>query len=192
MCVSSVFAARVLVFGVTLFLVIILDQKSPVAVWWLPPHRERRSVEASLVELSLKTHLSVATSSLCAKKWEMRVGGAQNSGFSSVFGVPKKFSGEIVTAAKFFLTVDRDNKRKNLVRDMKEKERMRRALLSCAASQVSVETLVLDMVCLWSEGAPSSPLCHLVVFVVLREFSMRCLTLARVWKVLLNCFHVPS
>ena len=42
-----------------------LRQKSPVAVRWLPPHRGRRSVEASLVELSLKTHLSVATSSLC-------------------------------------------------------------------------------------------------------------------------------
>ena len=64
MCVSSVFASRVLVFGVTLFLVIILDQKSPVAVRWLPPHRGRRSVEASLVELSLKTHLSVAMNSL--------------------------------------------------------------------------------------------------------------------------------
>ena len=48
-----------------MFLVIILDQKSPVAVRWLPPHRGRRSVKASLVELSLKTHLSVAMSWLC-------------------------------------------------------------------------------------------------------------------------------
>ena len=75
MCVSSVFASRVLVFGVTLFLVIILDQKSPVAVRWLPPHRGRRSVEASLVELSLKTHLSVATSSLfgvCQPRYRRR------------------------------------------------------------------------------------------------------------------------
>ena len=48
----SVFASCVLVFGVTLFLVIILGQKSPVAV------------QASLVELSLKTRMSVATSSL--------------------------------------------------------------------------------------------------------------------------------
>ena len=55
----------VLVFVVTLFLVIISDQKSHVAVRRLPPHRGRRSVEASLVELSLKTLLSVATSSLC-------------------------------------------------------------------------------------------------------------------------------
>ena len=53
MCVSSVFASCFLVFGVTLFLVIILDQKSLVAVRWLPPHRGRRSVEASLVELTL-------------------------------------------------------------------------------------------------------------------------------------------
>ena len=65
MGVSSVFASRVLVFGVTLFFVIILDQKSLVAVRRLPPHRGRRSVEASLVELSLKTQLLVATSSLC-------------------------------------------------------------------------------------------------------------------------------
>ena len=47
------------------FLAVILDQKSLAAVRWLPPHCGRRSVEASLVVLSLKTHLSVATSSLC-------------------------------------------------------------------------------------------------------------------------------
>ena len=34
------------------------------SVRWLPPHRGSRSVEASLVELSLKTHLSVAMNSL--------------------------------------------------------------------------------------------------------------------------------
>ena len=34
-------------------LAVILDQKSPAAVPWLPPHRERRCVEASLVELIL-------------------------------------------------------------------------------------------------------------------------------------------
>ena len=63
MCVSSVFASRVLVFGVTLFLVIILDQKSPMAVRWLPPHRGRRSEEARLVELSPKRLFSVAMNS---------------------------------------------------------------------------------------------------------------------------------
>ena len=34
-------------------LAVILDQKSPAAVRRLPPHRGRRSVEASLVELTL-------------------------------------------------------------------------------------------------------------------------------------------
>ena len=55
------------------------------------------------------------------------------SGFTSlfVFGVPKKLSGGIVTAAKPFFspwTGCVTTKRKNLVREMKEKERVRRAL----------------------------------------------------------------
>ena len=66
------FASSVLVFGVTLFLVIILDQMSPVAVRWLPPHRGRRSVEARLVELSPKTLFSVA---IRPKEWTRRKNG---------------------------------------------------------------------------------------------------------------------
>ena len=49
---SSVLVQLVLCFWDHLF-VVILDQKSPAAVRWLPPHRGRRSVEASLVELTL-------------------------------------------------------------------------------------------------------------------------------------------
>ena len=63
LCVSSVSVSRVLVIGVTLVLVIILDQKSPVAVRWLPPHRGRRAVEASFVVSSYKTHFSAAKNS---------------------------------------------------------------------------------------------------------------------------------
>ena len=37
---------------------------------------------------------------------------------------------------------------KDVARDMKERERERRALLSCAAWPVSFDILVLDMVCL--------------------------------------------
>ena len=44
-------------------LAVILDQKSPAAVRWLP-HRERRCVEASLVQFSHNTHFLVAISSL--------------------------------------------------------------------------------------------------------------------------------
>ena len=44
-------------------LAVILDQKSPAAVRWLP-HREGRCVEASLVQFSHKTHFLVAISSL--------------------------------------------------------------------------------------------------------------------------------
>ena len=44
-----------------------------------------------------------------------------------------------------------------MVRDLKEKERERRALLSCAGWPVSFEFSVLDMVCLWNEGVPSFP-----------------------------------
>ena len=46
-----------------------------------------------------------------------------------------------------------DNKKKNLVRDMKENARVRRALLSGAGWPVSFDFLVLDMVCLW-RGCP--------------------------------------
>ena len=53
--------------------------------------------------------------------------------------------------AFFSLWTGCDNKRKNLVRDMKEKERVRRALLSCADWPVSFKILVVDMVCLWRE-----------------------------------------
>ena len=48
-----------------------------------------------------------------------------------------------------------DNKRKNLVRDMKEKERVRRAPLRCGGSPVSFAFLVVDVVCLWRKGTPS-------------------------------------
>ena len=43
---------------------VILDQKSPVVVRWLP-HRGHRSMEASLVELSVKTCLSRDELVLC-------------------------------------------------------------------------------------------------------------------------------
>ena len=86
------------------------------------------------------------------------------SGFSSflVFGVPKKFSGGAVTAAKHFshrrgaVTT----KEKDVVRDFKERERVLRAFLSCAGWRVSFEILVLDMLFLWNEGVPSFPLYH--------------------------------
>ena len=64
-------------------------------------------------------------------------------------------------------------KEKDVVRDVKEKESVLRAFLSCAAWPVSFDILVLGTLCLWNEGVPPCPLCHLVVFVVLREFSMR-------------------
>ena len=44
-------------------LAVILDQKSPAAVPWLP-HRERRCVESGLVQFSHNTHFLVAISSL--------------------------------------------------------------------------------------------------------------------------------
>ena len=84
-----------------------------------------------------------------------------------------------------------DNK-KNVVRDRKEKERVRRALLSCAAWPVSFGILVVDMVCLSREGVPSFPSCRLVVFGSFENFQCVDLTLARVWKVLLNWPDVPS
>ena len=92
-----------------------------------------------------------------------------------MFGVSKKFSGGAVTAAKPFSHRGGavTTKEKDVVRDVKEKERERRAFLSCAGWPVSFEILVLDMLCLWNEGVPSFPLCHLVVFVVLREFPVR-------------------
>ena len=66
-CASSAFAQCVCVFfETTLVFAVISDQKSPVVVRWLP-HRGRRCVAASLVELSRKTHFSVAMSSLCVK-----------------------------------------------------------------------------------------------------------------------------
>ena len=45
----------------------------------------------------------------------------------------------------------------------REKERERRALLSCVGLSVSFEfRYCLNMVCLWNEGALSFLLCHLV------------------------------
>ena len=64
-------------------------------------------------------------------------------------------------------------KERDVVRGMKEKERERRALQSHVAWPVSFDILLLDMVGLWKEGVPSFLLCHLVVFIVLRELSMR-------------------
>ena len=61
-CASSAFAQCVCVFfETTLVFAVISDQKSLVVVRWLP-HRGRRCVGASLVELSRKTHFSVAMS----------------------------------------------------------------------------------------------------------------------------------
>ena len=65
-----------------------------------------------------------------------------------------------------------DNKRKNLVRDMKEKERMRRALLSCAAWLISFEFWTEHGV-LVERGVPFLHSCRLVVLVVMRGCSMR-------------------
>ena len=62
-------------------------------------------------------------------------------------------------------------KERDVVREMK-KERERRALLSHVGWPVSFEILMLDMVGLWNEGAPSIRLCHLVVFIVLRFDSL--------------------
>ena len=59
---SSALSQLVLCFWDHLF-VVILDQKSPAAVRCLP-HRERRCVEASLVQFSHNTHFLVAISSL--------------------------------------------------------------------------------------------------------------------------------
>ena len=72
------------------------------------------------------------------------------SGFSSflVFGVPKKLSGKPF----FSPSTGCDKKKKDVVRDMEEKERERRAFLSCAGWPISVENLVFDMACLWNEG----------------------------------------
>ena len=61
--------------------------------------------------------------------------------------------------------------REILVRDMKEKDRVGRAVLSCDGWPVSFKFLVVDMVCLWREG-PFFPSCRLVASVVLRELSM--------------------
>ena len=60
----------------------------------------------------------------------------------------------------------------DVVREMK-KDCERRAPLSHVGWPVSFEFLMLDMVGLWSEGVLSFLLCHLVVFIVLGEFSMR-------------------
>ena len=54
-------------------------------------------------------------------------------------------------------------KQRDVVREMKEKERERRALLSCVDWPSSFDILVFDMVCLWNEGVPSCPSCQLEV-----------------------------
>ena len=54
-------------------------------------------------------------------------------------------------------------KERDVVREIREKERERRALLSCVGLSVSFEfRYSLNMVCLWNEGVPSFLLCHLV------------------------------
>ena len=64
-CALSAFAQCVCVFLRPLWcFAVISDLKSPVVVRWLP-HRGRRCVGASLVELSRKTHFSVAMSWFC-------------------------------------------------------------------------------------------------------------------------------
>ena len=67
-----------------------------------------------------------------------------------------------------------------------------RALLSFASWPVSFEVLVVDLVCLWREVSLPSfvPPCGFGSF----ERILKCveLTLARVWKVLLNWFNFPS
>ena len=76
---------------------------------------------------------------LCQEMGDACRGELRVTGFFSllVFRVPKNLSGGSVTAAERGC----DNKRKNLVRDMKEKERVRRALLSCAGWRVSFKFL---------------------------------------------------
>ena len=78
-------------------------------------------------------HLSMDL--LCQEMRDVQ-GELRASGFSSLllFGVPKKLSGGIVTAAKLFSHRGRavTSRRTNLVRDIKEKERVRRAFLRCA------------------------------------------------------------
>ena len=80
------------------------------------------------------------------------------SGFSSllVFGVLKKLSGGAVTAAKPFSHRGRAvaTKERDVVREMKEKERERRALLRYVGWPVSFEILMLDVVRLWKKRVP--------------------------------------
>ena len=52
----------------------------------------------------------------------------------------------------------------SVVREMKEKERERRALLSCVLTDLFFSKFgCLNMMCLWNEGVPSFLLCHLVL-----------------------------
>ena len=48
------------------------------------------------------------------------------------------------------------------------------------------------MVSLWKEGASFFSLCHLVVFVVLKEFAMRLFGFLHAWKVTLSCSNATS
>ena len=52
----------------------------------------------------------------------------------------------------FFSPWTRFDNKKDVVRDTKEKERERRALLCCAGWPVSFKVLVLDLVWQWKEG----------------------------------------
>ena len=61
------------------------------------------------------------------------------------------------------------------MREKKEKESERRALLSCVGFSVPFEfRYSLNMVCLWIEGVPSFLLCHLVVWIVLKAGRRLC------------------
>ena len=79
------------------------------------------------------------------------------------------------------------------MRDMKEKECVRRALLSCAAWPVPLDFfggghgVPVERGCLFLSILPPC-----VFLVVLRECQGVDLTLARVWKVLLDWFNVAS
>ena len=99
------------------------------------------------------------------------------SGFSLllVLGVPKKLSGGSVTAAKLFSHRGPavTTKERAFEREVKEKERERRALLRYVGWPVSFDIFVFDMVDLWNEGVPSFLVCRLLVFIALRKFSMR-------------------
>ena len=94
------------------------------------------------------------------------------SGFSSllVFGVLKKLSGGSVTAAKPFSRRGRAvaTKERDVVREMKEKERERRALLRYVGWPVSfLRNFDVRHGALVEKACPFL-LCHFVAWVVLR------------------------